>query len=158
MAHAHAVQGRRHARQARAPRKPGHPPTEWYLNPTLHLALNCLLMTAAELMLTVGAKAATQSSVPAWLGWTGLRTFVSVWTLAGVAIYIVAFANWLYVLRWMPLSVAYPMTSAVQVLIALGAWIFLHEHLSLLRWAGIGLISLGIVVSSRPAAQAEEEL
>jgi multidrug transporter EmrE-like cation transporter len=146
------------ARGAREPRKPGHPPTQWYLNPGLHIAINCVLMTAAELCLEVGAKQASSAGVPGWLAWTGLRGFVSLWTLAGVVVYMAAFANWLYVLRWVPLSVAYPMTSAAQVLVATAAWLFLGEHISATRWAGILLISAGIVLSAKPAAQVEEKL
>lgn len=139
-------------------RKPGAPPVEWYLDPSLHIALNCILMTLAELCLQVGARQASSVEAPKWLAWTGFQGFLSLWTIAGIAVYIAAFANWLYVLRWVPLSVAYPMTSAVQVLIALTAWIFLGEHLTVTRWIGILLISVGIVVSAKPAAQAEEAL
>ena len=158
MAFVQARRKHRFTRGAKHPRKPGHPPVEWYLNPSLHIAINCLLMTVAELCLEVGAKQAAHADVPKWLAWTGLEGFVSLWTIAGIAVYIAAFANWLYVLRWVPLSVAYPMTSAVQVLIAIAAWLFLGEHLSLIRWAGILLISGGVVLSSKPAAQAEEKL
>ncbi|MBV8880022.1 MAG: EamA family transporter, partial [Planctomycetaceae bacterium] len=136
----------------------GHPPSEWYLNPGLHVAINCLLMTVAELCLQVGAREASHVDVPKWLAWTGLHNFVSGWTIAGIVVYIAAFVNWLYVLRWVPLSVAYPMTSVVQALIAIAAWFFLHEHVTLLRWLGILLISAGIVLSAKPAAQAEEKL
>jgi multidrug transporter EmrE-like cation transporter len=139
-------------------RKSGIPPTEWYLNPNLHLAINCILMTAAELCLEAGGREATHVHVPTWLAWTGLRGFVSGWTIGGVVIYIVAFANWLYVLRWVLLSVAYAVTSAVQVLVAISAWLFLGEHVPIMRWVGILFISGGIVLASKPAAQAEETL
>jgi drug/metabolite transporter (DMT)-like permease len=139
-------------------RKPGSPPVEWYLNPGLHIAINCILMTLAELCLQVGARQAASVQGPKWLASTGLQGFGSLWTVTGIAVYIAAFANWLYVLRWVPLSVAYPMTSAVQVLIAMTAWLFLGEHLTVTRWVGILLISGGIVVSAKPAAQAEESL
>jgi len=158
MAFMHGIRGHGRSRHPKASRKPGHPPTQWYLNPNLHVAINCILMTVAEICLQLGAKDASQVDVPKWLAWTGLRDFVSGWTIAGVVVYICAFANWLYVLRWLPLSVAYPITSATQVLIAISAWIFLHEHLSFLRCIAILLICCGIVLSSKPAANAEEKL
>ena len=158
MASAQATRGRRRARSHKNPRRPGHPPDRWYLNPGLHIAINCILMTAAELCLEVGAKEASIAAVPHWLAWTGLRGFVSLWTIAGIGVYIAAFVHWLYVLRWVPLSVAYPMTTAVQVLVAVSAWLFLREHIPVTRWVGILLISGGLVLSAKPAAQAEEKL
>jgi drug/metabolite transporter (DMT)-like permease len=158
MAFMPGIRGHGRGRPPKASRKPGHPPTEWYPNQSLHIAINCILMTVAEICLQLGAKEASQVDLPKWLAWTGLREFISAWTIAGVVVYICAFANWLYVLRWVPLSVAYPITSATQVLIAIAAWIFLHEHISLLRWVAILLISGGIVLSSNPAAKAEEKL
>ena len=153
-----AIQRRDRTRSDRRPRSPDQPPAQWYLNPGLHIAVNCILMTAAELCLQVGAKEASNVTVPRWIGWTGLRGFISLWTAAGIGVYIAAFANWLYVLRWVPLSVAYPLTTAVQVLVAVSAWLFLGEHIPVTRWVGILLISGGLIVSAKPVAQVEEKL
>jgi len=138
--------------------RPGVAPTAWYLHPYLHLALNCVLMTASELLLKVGARETAQIPAPRWLVWTGILTLGSGWVIGGIAVYIVAFVNWLYVLRWVPLSIAYPVTSVVYVLIALAAWVLLGELIGPVRWAGIALITAGIVFCARPAADAEEKL
>lgn len=130
----------------------------WYLHPTFHLVLNCLLMTVSELLLKKGATEAASLAMPSWLAWTGIGTLGSGWTVGGIAVYIAAFFNWLYALRWVPLSIAYPVTSAVYVLIALGAWLFLGERIGGLRWVGIVLITAGVVFCARPAAAAEEKL
>src|SRR5437868_1861808 len=58
---------------------PGLPPAAWYLHPYLHLALNCILMTASELLLKVGARETAQIVVPEWLSWTGFMTLGSGW-------------------------------------------------------------------------------
>jgi multidrug transporter EmrE-like cation transporter len=134
------------------------PPSAWYLNPYFHLGLNCALMAAAELLLKVGATEQSGIAAPEWLKGTGLTTLGSWWTIGGVVVYILAFVNWLYVLRWIALSRAYLVTSSVQVLIALGAWLMLGEAISLLRWGGIALITAGIVLSAQSSAQAEEKL
>jgi len=128
------------------------------LNPWFQLGVNCLLMATAELLLKVGATATVEIPAPEWLKGAGLTTLGSWWTVGGIATYILAFVNWLYVLRWIALSVAYLITSVVQVLIALGAWLLLGEHVSGLRWAGIVLIMAGIVFSAHSSAQAEEQL
>ncbi|HZE97571.1 MAG TPA: hypothetical protein VE981_11135 [Planctomycetota bacterium] len=134
------------------------PPEAWYLNPTLHLVLNCLLMTVSELLLKKGATRTARIPAPRWLEWTGIMTLGSGWVLGGIAVYILAFVNWLYVLRWIPLTIAYPVTSVVFGLIALGAWWLLGEQIGALRWAGIALITAGIVLCAQPAAAAEEKL
>jgi drug/metabolite transporter (DMT)-like permease len=137
---------------------PSSPPLPWYLHPVLHLVLNCLLMTVSELLLKRGATETALIAAPRWLAWSGITSLGSGWVLAGIAVYILAFMNWLHVLRWMPLSKAFPVTSSVHVLISLGAWIFLRERIGPLRWAGIFLITAGIVFCARPAAAAEERL
>jgi undecaprenyl phosphate-alpha-L-ara4N flippase subunit ArnF len=130
----------------------------WYLHPSFHLVLNILLMTVSELLLKRGATETALIAAPRWLAWTGIMTLGSGWVIAGIVIYILAFLNWLYVLRWVPLTIAYPVTSAVYVLIALGAWLFLGERIGGLRWIGIVLITVGIVFCARPAAAADERL
>jgi len=134
------------------------PPSAWYLHPTFHLVLNCLLMAASELLLKVGATATSEIAAPEWLKGAGLTTLGSWWTIGGIATYILAFVNWLWVLRWIALSVAYLVTSSVQGLIALGAWLLLGELISGLRWMGIALITAGIVFSARSSANAEDQL
>lgn len=136
----------------------GASPTSWVFHPSLRLALSCVLMTAADLLLKVGARQTSQTAAPHGLAWTGIMTLGSGWVLGGIAVNTLSFVNWLYVLHRVPLSIAYPVTSVTIVLIALGAWLFLGEQIGLLRWMGIGLITVGIVVCARPAAEAEANL
>jgi len=134
------------------------PPSAWYLNPYVHLGLNCVLMAASELLLKVGATEQSGIAAPEWLKGTGLTTLGSWWTIGGIAVYILAFVNWLYVLRWIALNLAYLVTSSVQVLIALGAWLLLGEEISRLRWGGIALITAGILFCAQSSSRAEEKL
>lgn len=54
------------------------------------------------------------------------------------------------------LSVVYPVArGAAPVLIAVSAWVFVGEALSLLAWAGIGAISLGMFLLARPGRLAK---
>ncbi len=130
----------------------------WYLSPYLHLAINGLLVTASELLLKRGATATAHVPVPRWLAWTGITALGSWWVWAGIACYIASFLNWLHVLRWVPLSVAFPIASSVHALIPLGAWLLLGETISPLRWSGIALIVLGIGFIAQPLVRAEEAL
>ncbi len=130
----------------------------WYLNPYLHLLLNGFLVTASEILLKRGAMATAQVHAPVWMMRIGIMTLGSWWTWAGIAIYIGSFFNWLHVLRWVPLSIAFPLASVVHVLIPLGAWIFLGERVAPIRWGGIVLIIAGIWLIARSVLEAEEAI
>jgi drug/metabolite transporter (DMT)-like permease len=122
------------------------------LNPYAQITIGALLVTVSELMLKRGATAAAGSS------WTGIDALASWWTWAGIATYCLSFASWLYVLRHVPLAIAFALVNAVHVLVPLGSWAWLGEHVSPARWAGVGLVLLGILLIARDAARAEARL
>ncbi|MEA2735114.1 MAG: hypothetical protein QOE14_1565 [Humisphaera sp.] len=124
----------------------------WFFNAYTQLAIGALLVTASELLLKKGATAVGPG------GAFGVATLASGWTWLGIVLYVISFFNWLYVLRLMPLGVAFGLISAVHVLVPIGAALFLHEEISARRWIGIALILAGIIVLSRPVARAEEKL
>jgi undecaprenyl phosphate-alpha-L-ara4N flippase subunit ArnF len=109
----------------------------------LHLGLNAALVTVSELLLKKGALVTASSEAPRWLSWTGVAALGSGWVLAGIVCYLLSFVNWLFVLRSVPLHVAYPVTNLSHALIPLGAWLFLGERFGPVRAAGIALIIVG---------------
>jgi drug/metabolite transporter (DMT)-like permease len=66
------------------------------------------------------------------------------WVLAGIALLIGFFASYLTALSWADLTFVLPATSLGYVVIALLSKFWLHEPISLARWAGIFLITLGV--------------
>ncbi len=58
------------------------------------------------------------------------------------------FVSWSTILSKIDLSVATPITSFSYVFIALISWLFLHEYISPLRWAGIFFILAGVIFVS----------
>ncbi len=58
------------------------------------------------------------------------------------------FVSWSTILSKIDLSVATPITSFSYVFIALISWLFLHEYVSPLRWAGIFFILAGVIFVS----------
>ena len=129
-----------------------------FLNPYLQIAVNGLLVTASQLLLKRGAITTTQISGSPWLDSLGIATLGSGWVWGGIVCGIAGFVNWLYVLRWVPLSIAFPLASVVHVLIPLGSWLFFGEIIGPLRWSGIFLIVLGIWCIAKPMMRAEEAL
>ena len=67
---------------------------------------SAVLVTASELLLRQGAKHFTDTTQ---IGqFFGIAALGSGWTWAGIVCYVLGFASWLYVLRFVPLSVAFP--------------------------------------------------
>ena len=64
--------------------------------------------------------------------------------LAAIACYIGAFFVWMLILRRSSLSLAFPLSSLVFVVVLLGSWLGLGEHISFLHWVGVVVIIGGI--------------
>jgi uncharacterized membrane protein len=68
--------------------------------------------------------------------------------LFGVALEAAFFGALLYLLSQRDVSLIWPLTSLGFVITALSARFILHEHVSALRWAGVGLIVIGAALVS----------
>jgi len=66
------------------------------------------------------------------------------WIALGIALLIGFFASYLTALSWADLTFVRPATALGNVILALIARFWLHETISLERWAGIVLITLGV--------------
>lgn len=90
--------------------------------------------------------------------WTGLTSLRSGWVWWGILASVLSLFNWLATIRKLPLTIAFPVGQAVHILVPLTSWIFLREAISPLRWCGIALVLLGLMIVARPAATLEEKL
>jgi multidrug transporter EmrE-like cation transporter len=127
-----------------------------FWNPYFQIMLTVVLTSGAQILLKLGADASTgDASVGAWLG---VSELASGWTWLGILAFVSSFGSWLYALRFLPLGIAFSLTNGVHVLVPLGSWYFLHEHLGLLRIGGIGVIIAGILLMAQSVAQAEEKV
>ena len=90
--------------------------------------------------------------------WTGLTTLGSPLVWLGTVFVIFSFITWLYVLKHMPLSVAFPASQVIHVLIPLSSWLVLGERISPIRWCGIALVLIGLAIVAKPVARLEERL
>jgi len=66
------------------------------------------------------------------------------WIAAGIALLIGFFSSYLTALSWADLTYVLPATAFGNVIVALLSKYWLHETISLQRWAGIVLITLGV--------------
>lgn len=69
--------------------------------------------------------------------------------ILGTAMQAVYFGLWLAVLSWEDLSVALPMQALSYVVVAFLAQWYLGEHVTQMRWAGISLVCVGVVLITR---------
>jgi undecaprenyl phosphate-alpha-L-ara4N flippase subunit ArnF len=124
-------------------------------NPWLVLGFEVILVTASETLLKIGA---SETRKLAGWEWTGVIGLSSVWIWCAICLVIMSFLCWIYVLRHIPLSVAFPMSNVVHVLVPLSCWIFLGEYISARRWCGIAIVIIGLAVVAQPVAKIEEKL
>lgn len=125
-------------------------------NPWLHLGVSIACVATYELLLKRGALETAHVS-ETW-SWTGLTGLTSIYVWVAIVFVIISLITWLYVLRYIPLSIAFPISQAVHVLVPLGSWLILGENIVTLRWIGIAFVSLGLAVVAKPVARLEEEL
>lgn len=85
------------------------------------------------------------------------------WIAIGIALLIVFFASYLTALSWADLTFVLPATAFGNVIVALLSRFWLHEPISVQRWAGIVLITLGVSfvaqgpsLTERPASPSKE--
>ena len=127
-----------------------------FFNPWFQLGLNILGVLAYELLLKAGATATANFS-QTW-SWTGITGLASPLTWLAIALITVDLMIWLYVLRHIPLSIAFPLSRIVDVLVPISCWIILQESISPRRWGGIALVIIGVAIVAKPAAHLEERL
>ena len=80
----------------------------------------------------------------------------SAWVWLGVILGIGSLLCWLNALRSIRLSVAYNLSGLQHVLVPIGSWWLLGEHIGSKQWLGIALVFLGVMITAPAVAQAEE--
>jgi drug/metabolite transporter (DMT)-like permease len=125
-------------------------------NPWVALAVSVTCVTIYELLLKRGA-VETANPNSSW-SWTGLSGLGSIYVWIAIVFVILSLITWLYVLRYLPLSVAFPISQAVHALVPLGSWLILGENIVTLRWIGIAFVSLGLAVVAKTIARIEEKM
>lgn len=109
------------------------------------LLLNITMLTAGQTLWKIGLERVGFS-----LSTSGIiKMFLNPFIFSGLAIYLLATVLWFYILSKAELSVAYPMQSLCYVFAAVVGLVFFKENVSLIRWAGLFLISAGAFLVSR---------
>lgn len=85
-----------------------------------------------------------------------IRAFTDPWTVAGVCILVIWMASDLALLSAADLSFVLPVTASAYVLIAIAGHFILHDHISVGRWIGIVVITLGVILAEETPARTTE--
>ncbi|EKE78736.1 DMT family transporter [Oceanibaculum indicum] len=104
------------------------------------LAVGILIGVAGQMLLKAGAS-----------GDTLLKQFLSPQSILGLGLYFAAAVCYMYALRKLPVSVAFPSVSLSYVIVALLAYWTMGESLGPLKLAGIAMIVGGVFLITRQA-------
>jgi len=114
------------------------------------MMFGCTVM--ANLLLKAGASAVPPQRL--FLGFVDWRV------IAGLASFGCAGIVYAWLLQWVPLNIAQSFAAAQYVAVILASALVLSEDVPPVRWLGIALIALGIIVvgasSSMPAPQGNQ--
>ncbi|MCC7325296.1 MAG: EamA family transporter [Burkholderiales bacterium] len=110
------------------------------------LTLFCVLLIAVGQLLFKAA--AAQWKIDGW-SWATIAGFLSPVMLVALAVYGFATLLWVYVLRTVPLSVAYALFSLAFLIVPLLAYFVLGERIGANTLIGGAIIVVGVVVAVR---------
>jgi drug/metabolite transporter (DMT)-like permease len=82
-------------------------------------------------------------------------TSTTIWL--GIGLLLAFFVAYLLVLSWADYSYIQPATTITYAIIALLARYVLHEYVSPMRWAGVGVICLGVFVVGHTQVKTTED-
>jgi drug/metabolite transporter (DMT)-like permease len=115
------------------------------------LAVAVLANSFGNLCLSIGMKqiGTAQPLGLAWLLGTGFHVVSNRWMILGVFLLLIFLAAYLTALSWADLSFVLPATAPAYLINAGLSKFYLHESVSLTRWAGTVLIVTGTYLVAR---------
>jgi drug/metabolite transporter (DMT)-like permease len=113
--------------------------------PYLYMVITLATMVAAQILLRKGM--VQVGEFPSNLGGIVpffLKTFVEPYVLIGILCVLISALSWIVAVSRAEISRIYPFMGLTFAFVALFSWLILGESLTPWRWAGIGLITLGV--------------
>lgn len=114
--------------------------------PILFILTSVACSSLAHFILKIGANALSRESIGSSMMFSALGNG---WLWLGMTLHVTALGLWIVALSRTDLSYAYPFIGLGFVATTMaGAWL-LHEPVTMMRWGGVGLIVLGVVLVAR---------
>lgn len=117
-------------------------------------AIGITIGSAGGILMKFGASQVGQLSVYSLAGFLeySFRLFSNWAVLLGFMAYFGSGVIWTYLLSRLPVSFVQPILALTYVLTPILAVIFLNESVPTLRWVGILIIIIGVVIVARSAS------
>ena len=120
--------------------------TYWWL-----IALSISTGVAGQTAIKLGvSQPSTEGTVSGLFALVNL-ILTSPWVLLGLTLYGIGAVAWIAVLARLDLSLAYPLLALNFVLITLSSRLILGETVPTMRWIGMFVICVGIIIVARSA-------
>ncbi|UWG96915.1 SMR family transporter [Dehalobacter sp. DCM] len=78
--------------------------------------------------------------------WNLILTAINTKMVLSISCFVISMVLWIFVLRKLELSIAYPMVSMGYIFVMLLSFFFLQEQIDIQKLIGTGLIVSGVVV------------
>jgi len=101
--------------------------------------LTVLSTVASQVLFKFGVKYSGNSVI-------SISSLFNPYVLGGLFFSVASIASWLIALSKLNLSVAYPFMSLTFPLVLICSIFFFNEPISLMRWSGVALIMMGLIV------------
>ena len=119
------------------------------------ILVSVTLAAIAQVTLKIGVNHVTDANGGELaLNADALRQIATTWLVwLGIGIFGLSAVLWIFALSRTSLSFAYPFAALGYVLILLASIVFLHEHVPVLGWVGVGFIVVGIFLIAQGSPQ-----
>jgi uncharacterized membrane protein len=117
------------------------------LKTIIAIAILVLSSSFGNLLLAIGMKNMPQFEIGSLVSYF-LAMLADPWLISGTVLMIAFMISQLSLFSWADLSYVVPMTGIGYAITAVLSLVFLHETVAVTRWAGIALISFGVVLVS----------
>ena len=122
------------------------------------VVLMVLLSSVGDILLSKGMTqiGTVEFRSPAQVAATFLQTLTSGTIWMGIGLLLLFFACYLLVLSWADYSYVMPASAVGYAVVAFLGYAVLHEVVTPLRWAGVAVICLGVLLVGRTPARTTE--
>jgi drug/metabolite transporter (DMT)-like permease len=111
---------------------------------TLILIVYAVGMACGQILFKLAARSIQNGGLQ-----PSIFSYINVYLILGVALYFGLTLLWVWLLRFVPLSEAYPFVALAFIFTPLLATVIFNEKLSLSYFGGLTLIACGILIIAR---------
>jgi drug/metabolite transporter (DMT)-like permease len=109
-----------------------------------------LVISLAQIIMKKGMSTISLGGLTSLINIPNIVTiFTNVYVVVGLLMNVTSLVVWLGAISRTDISFAYPLLSTAYIVTTLFAIFLFHEHVSVIRWLGVGLIFIGSCIIGR---------